>query len=195
MTDTVDAFPLRWPHHVPRTEPSRRAWGGFQVTPDTATEELVKEVKRSGGRSLIVSTNRPVRLDGLPRAGAREPDDPGVAVYFERKGKKICIPCDTYDRVWKNIRAIGLSIGDMRRPEARGCTQLTDQVFTAFAALPPPGDKLWFEVLRVGPDAGVKEINEAYRKLARDLAQRDDQIQLRELNVARDTALQLAGSQ
>lgn len=191
MTDQVDAFPLCWPQHIARTEPSRRAWGGFQVTPDIATQELVKEVKRSGGRNLIISTNRPVRQDGLPRAAAREPDDPGVAVYFERKGKRICIPCDTYDRVWKNIRAIGLSIGDMRRPEARGCTQITDQAFTAFVALPPPGDKPWFEVLRVSPDAGPKEINEAYRKLARDLANRGDEIQLRELNVAREQAMEM----
>lgn len=184
----IDAFPLQWPAHVRRTPSGARALGRFQVTPDKAARDLVDEVARSGGHNLVISTNRPTRRDGLPMASAREPDDPGVAVYFERKGQSICIPCDTYDRVWKNIRAIGLSIRDMRGPEARGCAQITDQAFTGFAALPAPGSTPWHEVLGVRPDATADDIEAAYKARARDLAQRGDQEQLRELNVARDKA-------
>ena len=34
-------------------------------------------------RGVIISTDRPRRLDGQLRASAKEPDDPGVAVWFE----------------------------------------------------------------------------------------------------------------
>lgn len=186
----VDAFPLQWPAHVHRTPPQNRAFGGFQVTPDQATRELVAEVSRSGGTGLVVSTNRPVRKDGLPSQGAGEPDDPGVAVYFRRKGQSICIPCDSFDRVWKNIRAIGLSIRDMRGPEARGCAAITDQAFTGFAALPPPDRKPWHEVLGVPPDASPEAITAARKALARDPANAG---RMTEINVAHDEGMKRHG--
>lgn len=185
----TDAFPLQWPAHVRRTHPDARAFGGFQVTPETATRDLLAEIARSGGSNPIISTNRPLRRDGLPRQGAREPEDPGVAVYFTRKGQSICIPCDTFDRVWKNIRAIGLSIRDMRGPESRGCAAITDQAFTGFAALPAPGPAPWHQVLGVSASATRAEVQAAYKARARDLGQRGAQDLLSDLNVARDAAL------
>jgi hypothetical protein len=133
----IDIFPLQWPAHVRRTPSHKRACGAFQVTPDRAVKDLVHEVRRSGGTGLVISTNRPVRRNGMPLVSSREPDDPGVAVYFTRKHQNICIPCDSFDRVWKNIRAISLSIADMRGPESRGCAAITDQAFTGFLARLP----------------------------------------------------------
>jgi hypothetical protein len=165
---TIDAFPLAWPHHVPRTAPERRISGSFMVTPGQAMEELVKEVRLSGGRDLILSSNVPIRRDGLPYTNAREPADPGVAAYFTRKGQQVCIPCDTYDRHWKNIRAIGLSIKDMRGPEMRGCAAITDAAYTGFLALPAPTGRPWWVVLGVSVSASVEEISEARKRLVRD---------------------------
>lgn len=62
----TDAFPLQWPIHVNRTEPHRRIAGTFTVKPDRATHELTLAVRRSGGNGLVISTNRPLRRDGLP---------------------------------------------------------------------------------------------------------------------------------
>lgn len=163
----TDRFPLVWPDHIPRTPTHDRAYGGFMVTPEKATRDLLKEVRLARGSDLIISTNIPVRRDGMPYASAKEPMDPGVAVYFTRKGKTICIPCDSFDRVWKNIRAIGLSIADMRGPEARGCAVLTDQAFTGFLALPAPSALRWHHVLGVSPSATVEEISDARKALAR----------------------------
>lgn len=185
----IDAFPLQWPAHVQRTPPQNRAWGGFQVTPDKASKDLVAEVQRSGGTGLVISTNRPVRRDGMPMASAREPDDPGVAVYFTRKGQSICIPCDSFDRVWKNIRAIGLSIRDMRGPESRGCAAITDQAFTGFAALPAPGSIPWWTILGVDRNATAEQINSAWKAKARELGAIGNEAARAELNVARDTGL------
>ena len=163
----TDRFPLVWPDHIPRTPAHDRAQGSFMVTPEKATQDLLKEVRLARGSDLILSTNVPVRRDGMPYASAKEPVDPGVAAYFTRKGKTICIPCDSFDRVWKNIRAVGLSIADMRGPEARGCAVLTDQAFTGFLALPAPSALRWHAVLGVKPDATVEEISEARKALAR----------------------------
>lgn len=78
----MDAFPLHWPEHIPRTPDQNRRFGGFQVTPGQAMKSLRDEVARSKGTGLIVSSNVPVRSDGMPYANAKEPADPGVAVYF-----------------------------------------------------------------------------------------------------------------
>lgn len=185
----IDAFPLQWPAHVARTPSHQRACGNFKVTPATAVRELVEDVARSGGSGLVISTNRPTRRDGLPLASAREPEDPGVAVYFTRKGRNICIPCDSFDRVWKNIRAFGLSIRDMRGPESRGCAAITDQAFTGFAALPAPGAIHWTAILGVPATATVEEINAAYKAKVRELGATGNEAARADLNVARDKGL------
>jgi hypothetical protein len=190
---TVDAFPLCWPHHVPRTPASKRIEGTFMVTPGKAMEELLKEVRLSGGTGLVLSTNVPLRRDGLPYANSRDPEDPGVAVYFTRKGQQVCVPCDSYDRVWKNIRAIGLSIKDMRGPEMRGCAAITDAAYTGFLALPAPTGRPWWVVLGVSVSASVEEISEAHKGLVRlmvltgSVGDREDE--LAALNIARDEGL------
>lgn len=186
MSD-VDKFPLTWPDHVPRTPPQNRSQGSFIVTPDRATQDLLKEVRLARGTDLIISTNIPTRKDGLPYAGVKDPVDPGVAAYFKRKGKLICIPCDSFDRVWKNIRAIGLSIADMRGPEARGCAVLTDQAFTGFLALPAPAARRWYEVLGVGSGATAEEISAARKRLARDHAHLP--VTMAEINAAHDEGM------
>lgn len=186
---TIDAFPLQWPHHVPRTAPERRIGGSFMVTPGQAMEELVKEVRLSAGRDLILSSNIPLRRDGLPYANAREPADPGVAAYFTRKGQQVCIPCDTYDRHWKNIRAIGLSIKDMRGPEMRGCAAITDAAYTGFLALPAPTTRRWNEVLGVSSGAPIEEISEARKALARTHTHLP--ITMAEINAAHDEGMSI----
>ncbi len=188
----IDEFPLQWPDHVPRTPPESRAWGGFKITPDQATRDLVGEVQRSGGSGLVISSNRPVRRDGLPMSSAREPEDPGVAVYFTRKGQQVCIPCDSFDRVWNNIRAIGLSIRDMRGPEIRGCAAITDQAFTGFAALPAPGAIPWWSILGLKENCSAEDISAARKRLARELGA--DHPRMSEINVAHDQGMKERGN-
>ena len=183
----VDGFPLAWPPNVPRTPAARRLPGTFMVTPGKAMDDLIKEVSLSGGIDLIISSNVPLRRDGLPYTNAREPDDPGVAVYFTRKGKRVCIPCDTYDRRWKNIRAIGLSIKDMRGPEMRGCAAITDAAYTGFLALPAPTARQWWVVLGLSPDASAEEISARRKELARDNAHLP--VTMAEINAAHDEGM------
>lgn len=165
----TEAYPLQRPDHIERTAAHRRSHGSFQVTPHQAAVELSDEVRRSGGTHMVISSNVPVRRDGLPYANHRKPDDPGVAVYYMRKGQQICIPCDAFDATWKNVRAIGLSIRDMRGPESRGCAAITDQAFSGFIALPAPDAvKQWWDVLQVPRTAHRDDVEHAWKRLRKD---------------------------
>ena len=86
-----------------------------------------------------------------------------MAVYFERKGQCVCICCANFDRVWRNARAISLSLKDMRGPEKRGCAEITDRAFTALPS--PEMRKHWWEVLRVERNVSVETIQQAYKNL------------------------------
>lgn len=160
-----------------------------------------EEIARMGGRNVVVSTNKPVRRDGGIYVGAKEPTDPGVAVYFERDNNRVCFACDQYDRVWKNMRAIAKTIEAMRGIERWGSKEMLDRAFTGFAALPPPDAPIempgpgalprpWHDVLGVKPDAPWSEIRSAYRDRMRDA---DDAMKLA-LNLAYAQAKESAGA-
>ncbi|MCC5608930.1 hypothetical protein LC612_19610 [Nostoc sp. CHAB 5834] len=70
-----------------------------------------------GAKNIIISSNVPTRQDGLPYARHKEPDDPGVAVYFKIKDKNYALCCvgiarlrHRWLKVRHNLRAIGLHI-------------------------------------------------------------------------------------
>jgi hypothetical protein len=92
-----------------------------------------------GAKEIVVSTNVPTRRDGLPYADAREPADPGVAVYFTHGKRQLVIACDSYSTVRANMRAVGATVEALRAIQRHGATSLLERAFTGFAALPPKG--------------------------------------------------------
>ncbi len=76
----VDVYPLCWPAGRPRTRyPKRSRFGANFVR---ARNCLMHEIKLLGGQNVVLSTNIPLRRDGLPLASYRIPINKGVAVYF-----------------------------------------------------------------------------------------------------------------
>jgi len=111
-------------------------------------ERVLGELGRMGiGRDdVVISTNVPTRLDGLPRRD-RVPSDPGAAVYW-RKGKQTrCMAIDRCDRVEDNLAAIAATLEAMRAIERHGGAEILDRAFTGFVAL--PSLEQWFQVLGV----------------------------------------------
>ncbi len=187
-----DAYPLQWPSGRPRTPSGHRSSSRFDVTPNQAQRDMFHQIALMGGKNVIVSTNLRLRKDGGIYAADmnKTPDDPGVAVYFERKGQRVCFSCDMYHRVWENIRAIGKTIEAMRGIARWGAEEALDRAFTGFAALPSPeARKHWSDVLNVPSNAAADDIKAAYRSAARTAAKQGDQARLQDLNVARDEAL------
>lgn len=187
-----EAYPLTWPVGVPRTTKRESArfhatqWkrSSFtrpgesqpvsyrekaQLTVAAVRDDLLLELLRLGAqRSIVVSSNMPLRRDGLPMSGRSEPNDPGVAVYFMLKKVETCIAIDKFDRVAANLRAIAHTIAAMRGIERWGGASLVEAVFTGFQGLPAPGEssgESWWTVLKVSPDAPLGEIEESARAL------------------------------
>lgn len=76
-------YPLTWPANWPRTPVSKRQQARFEVSFRVARDQLFEELRLLRATVVIVSSNIPLRKDGLPYASYREPEDPGVAVYFQ----------------------------------------------------------------------------------------------------------------
>ena len=165
---SIDAYPLCWPVGRPRTKnpgPSRFKVKSFAQ----ARDFVIAEVSRLGGKSIVVSTNIPLRNDGLPYAKFRQPEDQGVAVYFQYKGKQMCFACDLYWRIEDNMHAIGMTIKALRGIARWGTGDMMERAFTGFEALPPPGGhakRPWWQVLGVNQHATPEEIKTAYHRQA-----------------------------
>jgi hypothetical protein len=207
----MEAYPLSWPAGWPRLSADRRRSAKFgkrqkhtdyswttkhQLSVAQATARVRDELQRMGvlEGDLIISTNLTLRLDGLPRSGQGEPSDPGVAVYWQTRGKPTRVMAiDAYDRVADNLAAIAATLDAMRAIERHGGAQILDRAFTGFVALPSAGPP-WYAVLGVRPDATADDIREAYR--AKAMEKHPDKggshAAMSELNAARDEGLKLA---
>mgnify|MGYP001607642862 CR=1 FL=1 len=87
----------------------------FKTSFATARGNLIREIKLLGGDNCIFSSDIPRRQDGLPYAAAKPTSgDPGIAAYFNRKGKQLCFACDRYLTVDDNLHAIELTVQALR---------------------------------------------------------------------------------
>jgi hypothetical protein len=193
----TQAFPLAWPPGRPRRQPRQRRRGQFttagsRVSVAGALKRLAGELDRLGAHLPVISSNVVLRLDGLPRSGQAEPEDPGVCIYFQLAGKPHAMPCDTYDRVADNIAAVAEHIKATRAIDRYGVATVAE-MFSGFVALPAPGAaKPWREVFgfEVGQRVTMDDVNAVYRVLAmgRHPDAGGSDAQMAELNAARDQA-------
>jgi len=160
---------LVWPQGKPRTPQHRRKQAPFRMAMSQAVTELVEELRKLGGRYIVVSTD----VDGYmrrdvwrPYSDAPDPEDPGVAVYFDLDGEQFCIACDCWDLVEDNVRAIGKTVEAQRGLERWGAIDTMSQAFQGFRhALPAAGDD-WRSVLGLSDDTSPDALKARYRELA-----------------------------
>jgi hypothetical protein len=207
VTQTVQAYPLQWPVGWKRasvrghakfhgtTRKSMVGGGSYAQKRDLTIAEGIQrvraELERMGIREydVVISTNLPLRLDGLPRVDASNPGDPGAAVYW-RKGKDMrCMAIDEYYRVADNLAAIAATLEAMRAIERHGGAAILDRAFTGFTALPAP--EQWFQVLDVPASCSRADVEAAFKRLAMehhpDRGGTHDQ--MARINLARDEGL------
>lgn len=163
----IDAYPLQWPGHWPRTAAPQTA--KFKTPFSYARDQLLRELDLLGASDVVISTNMMVRQDGLLYAKQRMPEDRGVAVYFKLNGEEQCIPCDKWLHVHDNLQAVRLTVEALRGLERWGAKEMVNAAFRGFKALPssaivtPFTAKPWHEVLEVSPTASPEVIKAAYR--------------------------------
>ena len=175
------SFPLTWPQTEVRTPPNRRerarwgtqgrSYGGYgkrALTIAEATERLMREIILLGAKQSTISSDIPLRNDGLPRGASREPDDPGVCVYLTVGNLPYCLPSDSWDRVADNIAAIAAHIGAMRSMKRWGVGSL-EKNFAGYLALPAPvALRPWYDVLECSEYENREIVERRYKKLALD---------------------------
>lgn len=213
----TQAYPLQWPAGWPRMSSHGRkrakfgksSWRGGQswepgsyrqkgeLTIADGTQRIIDELRTLGVRDgqWVISSNLELRNDGLPRSGQRMPEDPGIAVYWTRKGKQNVMAIDLYDRVADNLAAVAATLSAMRAIERHGGAQVLERAFEGFAALPSPGAaRSWREVLKFPPPPMMPvhdQIVARFRSLAQerhpDAGGSNDA--MAELSAARDAAL------
>lgn len=162
----IEAYPLYWPQGWKRV--GYRDYSRFKTGFGAARNQVIAEIQRMGGSEVIISSNIPLRNDGLPRANCPEPSDPGVAVYFKYKNRDMVFACDKYKKTWENIYAIAKTIESMRGIERWGASDMMERAFRGFAALPEKASQPWREVLGFTPDQPITEddIKTAFNRLA-----------------------------
>jgi len=150
------AYPLAWPAGWPRTAQTQRRRARYHVSLARARDDLLQELQRLGASGTLISTDLPLRRDGLPLASAREPMDPGVAVYFTLHAQQHVIACDAWALVKDNLRAVGLTVHALRQLERTGASGILERAFGGFQGLPPPraedAPPPWRDVLDMGND-------------------------------------------
>ncbi len=168
MSD-ITRFPLSWPAGRPRTAAHKRSRPKFTApTFARARDDLLAELRRLGAAQIVLSTNVELRQDGLPYSGRRNPDDPGAAVYFVRKGNNLAFACDRWISVEENLRAITDAIECIRTIERRGTGEMVDAAFTGFQQLSAASkSRGWWLVLCVQAHESTANVENAYRLLAK----------------------------
>ena len=172
---------------------TRSTWrDSKQLTVPQACDRVLKELQTFGANeaNVVISTNVRPTLSGLPRGNERSPDDPGVAIYWIRRGEKQrCMATDRYDRVADNLAALAATLSAMRAIERHGGAEILDRAFTGFQALPAP--EQWWQVLGVAYGATHEEIEQAYKRLAMEHHpdRGGDSDKMARINAARDLAL------
>lgn len=127
-------YPLYWPEGWPRA--SFRKPSKYSRAFARDRDAIVRRLSRMGGTSIIISSNVPLRRDGLPYAGMAQPPDPGVAVYFTRRKRDHVVACDTWKTVDENLRAVLRTIEALAAIERSGSAQIEDRAYQGFARLP-----------------------------------------------------------
>lgn len=202
---TAEAYPLAWPVGRARTSPGYRESANFTVSLAKARDNIVREVVLlAGGRygpdpHVVISSNLALRRDGLPLASQRQPDDPGVAVYFAYKKRQMSFACDRWQKIEHNMQAIAKTIEALRGIARWGTGDMLEAAFSGFTALPPPSAAApaqgrlqhWRDVFGTAVQ-NREQLQKVYRRLAaaHHPDRGGDASLMAELNRARSEALQ-----
>lgn len=134
-------LPSIWPTG-PRPRVDERQHGRFKASYGRTLEQLQYELRMLDAVDPIIieAGYQPheIRLDGLPRKGAR-PSDPAVIISFDSRVGPLRLGCDTYWSHEDNLRAITLTLEHLRAVDRYGVTKRGEQ-YQGWTALPPSGE-------------------------------------------------------
>lgn len=163
---------MQWPEGWKRTSGGMRIRAAFSVAFAKTRDGIVRELDLLGAANGMITSDLPIRADGMPYANGRS-EDPGIAVWFVLDGKERVFACDRWLTHAANMRAIELSLSAIRGLDRWGASDLITRVFGGFAALPPGGDQVstkrpWRDVLGLSAIEGsIAHVKQRHRELIR----------------------------
>jgi hypothetical protein len=161
---------LDWPDRFERTPAAEREPypHGFEVSRTAAFRSLWEELRRLDVRNPRIETAAPHTQEEPWRPYSdRDPDDPAVVARWEDDdGQGFAAPCDRWDNLRDNARAIAKYLDAKRGIDRWGVATVAGEFSTA--ALPSgeaaePADPPPHEVLGVAPDAPEAVVEGAAR--------------------------------
>ncbi len=178
----AEKYPLQWPAGYPVTKwpkPSRFGAVSFAKARDAIFNELRLMLSYHEKSTIVLSTNIPLRLDGLPYANFRQPENMGVAVYFLYGKEQVVLCCDQWNKIEHNLWAVAKTIESLRGIERWGVSDFIKRSFTGFNTLPPSSapptkKREWWVVLGYQQVPGMaiwdwEGVNAQYKSLAKKL--------------------------
>lgn len=167
----AEAYPLHWPDGWERTK--YRQYAAFKTTFAKARDGLFNELRLMGADHVVLSTNIPLRNDGLPYSPnglnseqrRMQLDDPGVSVYFRYDNNPMCFACDSWFKIDDNVQSIKKTIEALRGIERWSASDMMQRAFSGFQALPNMTGDSWWHVLEVEKDDIHEVVRYCYHKL------------------------------
>lgn len=172
----AEKYPLYWPTGYPRTkwiESSKFGNHSFAKARDTIFSELNLLLDYNERKTIVLSTNLPLRLDGIPYANMAQPQDKGIAVYFQYKNESVVLCCDKWNKVEHNMWSVAQTINALRGIERWGVSDFLKRSFTGFNTLPPKQEKKeWWLVFKYQSKPGTASwdwegVQAQYKSLAK----------------------------
>jgi hypothetical protein len=140
MKATFRPLPV-WDHPV--TAPRRSRWT-FKAPWSDTLSLLDRELFYLGAEALLIQADfreQDIRLDGMPRSGARQPQHPGVKLSFDSDRGPLTYATDSCEFWEHNVRSIALGLEALRAVDRYGITQSGEQ-YVGFRAIEAASDGL-----------------------------------------------------
>lgn len=129
--------PLVWTGPTTPAE-QRRSRRAFKASWPSTLDLLDRELYYLDARTLVIEADfadGDIRLDGMPRANARQPVHPGVRIAFESMHGPLIYATDSCEFWQHNVRSIALGLEALRAVDRYGVTKRGEQ-YTGWKALP-----------------------------------------------------------
>ena len=143
--------PLRWVDVSTRAS-ARRSRRTFKAGWQDTLNLLARELEYLKARDVVIEADfreQDIRLDGMPRANARQPEHPGVRIAFDSKHGPLVYATDSCAFWQHNVRSIALGLEALRAVDRYGVTKRGEQytgwkaIGSAPAAVPMASTAAW----------------------------------------------------
>jgi hypothetical protein len=115
----------------------RRSRWAFKASWQSTLNLLARELDHLSAKSIVIEADfaeRDIRLDGMPRANARNPSHPGIRIAFDSKHGPLIYATDSCEDWQHNVRSIALGLEALRAVDRYGITHRAEQ-YTGWKAI------------------------------------------------------------